>query len=124
MRSLKALGRQCADLGSSAATTAIEAWAEAQPVGPAERAIAVLAGRLTLAPNRMTASHLTQARAAGLDERAAYDVVTVTACFAFMNRLADGTGVTLLPERHDLATELFGASALAHHLRWGAGIER
>ena len=123
MRSLKALGRRCVDLAQPDAVAALEAWAASQPVGPAERAIALLAGRLTLAPNGMTAQVLAQAQAAGLDERAAYDVVMVTACFAFMNRLADGTGVTLLPERHVLATELFGASELAQHLRWGAGVE-
>gem|GEM_PF-5600564 len=36
-----------------------------------------------------------------------------------MNRLADGTGVTLLPARHPLAIELFGEGALARHLAWG-----
>jgi len=57
----------------------------------------------------------------GLDERAVYDVVMVVACFAFMNRLADGTGVTVQADRYDLARDLLGEAALAGHLRWSRG---
>jgi alkylhydroperoxidase family enzyme len=76
--------------------------------------------RLTLAPATMRAEHLVPLRTHGLSDREVHDTVQVVACFAFMNRLADGTGVTLMmAERHALATELFGREILEQHLAWG-----
>ena len=99
----------------------IDGWTITQPLTPLDRGIVGLAGRLTLLPNQMAARQLEVLEGLGMDQRAVYDVVLISACFAFMNRLADGTGVTLLPDRYALAVELFGQEALARHLRWGAG---
>lgn len=76
--------------------------------------------KLTRSPGSVTAADHVPLRAVGLDDRAIHDVVQVVACFSFMNRLADGTGVTLLPARHALAVDLFGKAALSEHLAWGA----
>ena len=84
-----------------------------------ERAIVAFVLRLTWTPGLCTSADHIPLRAVGLDDRAIHDVVQVVACFSFMNRLADGTGVTLLPARYDLATTLFGADALEEHLAWG-----
>ena len=101
----------------------IDGWTVAQPLAPIDRGIVGLAGRLPLHPNQMAAGQLEVLEDLGMDQRAVYDVVLISACFAFMNRLADGTGVTILPDRHALAVELFGQEALERHLRWGAGQE-
>jgi len=74
---------------------------------------------LTLQPGRVKQAGLIPLRAAGLDDRAIHDLVQVACCFAYMNRLADGTGVLLLEHQYELARELFGEAALATHLRWG-----
>jgi hypothetical protein len=66
----------------------------------------------------MTQDDVAQLRAAGLDDRQVHDVVMIAACFAFMNRLADGTGVALHEERHPIAVDFFGHDALTSHLNW------
>ena len=60
----------------------------------------------------MTKNSICDALAHGLDERAIHDVVLITALFAFMNRLADGTGVTIQDNRRAFAIELFGHDAV------------
>jgi uncharacterized peroxidase-related enzyme len=52
-------------------------------------------GKLTLTPSRITPSDAEAVFAAGWDERALYDAVSVCALFNLMNRLADGLGVTV-----------------------------
>jgi hypothetical protein len=76
--------------------------------------------RLTLAPNSCRTEHLEPLRAVGFDEQGILDIVNVAACFAYMNRLVDGLGVTLHPDHEALAIELFGPEALAAHREWGA----
>lgn len=49
--------------------------------------------KLTLTPARMTPSDAEEVFAAGWDERALHDAVSVCALFNFMNRLVDGLGV-------------------------------
>lgn len=51
--------------------------------------------RVTTAPASVTEAHLEPLRDAGLDDRAIHDVCTITAYFAFVNRMADGLGVEL-----------------------------
>jgi uncharacterized peroxidase-related enzyme len=116
-----ALGARCRVLQRTEAVKAIEEWSGTLTVAPPERAIAAFAGALTLDPNAMTAARVHALRAVGLGDRAVYDVVMVVACFAFMNRVADGTGVTVQADRYDLARELLGEVALADHLRWSRG---
>lgn len=40
-------------------------------------------------------------REAGFDDRAIHDIVLVAAYYAFVNRVADGLGVTLEPGREE-----------------------
>ena len=68
----------------------------------------------------MTAAHLEPLRAVGLTDDQIHDVVHVVSCFSYMNRLADGLGVSLLAEREALAVTLFGQQALQAHRAWGA----
>ena len=59
-------------------------------------------------------------RAHGFDDRAIHDICTITAYFAFVNRVADGLGVEL--EGHDapwilkLPIALTSSLRLIHHL--------
>lgn len=49
--------------------------------------------KLTLTPSRMAPSDAEEVFAAGWDERALHDAVSVCALFNFMNRLVEGLGV-------------------------------
>ena len=64
----------------------------------ADEAIMNFTARLTLLSGEVTVDDVNALRAVGFDDRAVHDIVMVVACFAFMNRLADGTGVTVPPE--------------------------
>ncbi len=87
-----------------------------------EAEIVTHVARTTLAPGTLRARHLAPLRAAGLDDRAIHDVVHVAACFAYMNRVADGLGVTVAgDERRAWAVRLYGDAALAAHDAWAAG---
>ena len=77
--------------------------------------------RLTAWPSSMTKSEVQHLEEAGLDTLAIHDIIQVVACFSFMNRLADGTGVTLRADRTDLAIELFGDEAWQRHQAWSSG---
>ena len=79
--------------------------------------------KLTCAPGMMTSNTMQPMLNAGMTEKEAYDVVMVNAMFAFMNRLADGTGVTLTEARTSLAEELLGKRVVEQHLAWGARTE-
>jgi alkylhydroperoxidase family enzyme len=120
VRSLYARAREVDDAPRSEAIASFQAIIDecADLPGP-ERSIARFAVAHALTPGRTTEGDLLPLRAAGLGDRAIHDVVQVVCCFAYMNRLADGLGVTLLPHQYDLARELFGAEALEAHLRWG-----
>ena len=51
--------------------------------------------KLTRTPQQMQREDLTPLRTAGLDDRAILDLAMVIAYYAYVNRLADGLGVTL-----------------------------
>jgi alkylhydroperoxidase family enzyme len=51
-------------------------------------------GKLTLTPSRMTHADAAPIFAAGWEEQALHDAVSVCALFNLMNRLVDGLGVT------------------------------
>lgn len=53
--------------------------------------------RLTRAPGTVEAGDVAALRGAGFDDREIHDIVTVAAYYAFVNRVADGLGVTLEP---------------------------
>lgn len=69
-------------------------WREAE-LDERLRVILTFAEKLTLHPRRMRRHDLQPLRAAGLDDRGILEVVEVTAYFNFVNRLADGLGVSL-----------------------------
>ena len=51
--------------------------------------------KLTRSPANMTEADVSSLRAQGFDDRAIHDICTITAYFAFVNRVADGLGVEL-----------------------------
>ena len=50
-----------------------------------------------------------------------HDIAQIVACFSFMNRIADGTGVTVKLAQSKAAVELLGEDAWARHLAWAEG---
>lgn len=62
---------------------------------PRLQAILGYAEKLTLEPGAVREQDLAALRAQGLDDRGLLEVVQVTAYFNFVNRLADGLGVSL-----------------------------
>jgi uncharacterized peroxidase-related enzyme len=58
------------------------------------------ARKLTLEPAAMLETDLEPLRALGLDDRAIIDANQVVAYFNHVNRIAEGLGVELEPERH------------------------
>jgi alkylhydroperoxidase family enzyme len=93
------------------------------PIPPDERAMLGFVVRLATFPSSMRRLEVDNLTAAGFGPRAIHDITQVTACFSFMNRLADGTGVTVRADREPLAIELFGQSAWEKHEAWSQGAE-
>ncbi|MCB1056445.1 MAG: peroxidase [Acidobacteria bacterium] len=62
---------------------------------PADRAMLDYAVKLTLTPGRMERADADALRAQGFDDRAIHDICSITAYYAFVNRIADGLGVEL-----------------------------
>jgi len=62
---------------------------------PAERAMLDYAAKLTLAPSTITEADIEQLRGVGVEDRAILDLAMIVAYFAYVNRIADGLGVTL-----------------------------
>ena len=87
----------------------------------ADRAMLRYVVALAIDPGKMRAEEVELLRAAGFSDREIHDIVMVVSCFSFMNRLADGTGVTTLEPRYELARELLGDEALEQHLAWSRG---
>ena len=120
VRALHALGEQLADVAPRGVPAALDDAVPGLPASDADRGLLRFVLQLALAPRTMDQSCVTALEAVGYDARGVHDVVHVVACFSYMNRLADGVGVTLLEGRRALATELFGADAVAAHERWGS----
>ena len=53
------------------------------------------AAKLTLTPAQMTEADLEELRAVGFDDRAILDIAQIVSYFAYVNRMADGLGVSL-----------------------------
>ena len=53
------------------------------------------AEKLTNHPSEIVAADVDGLRRAGFEDRAIHDICTITAYFAFVNRIADGLGVKL-----------------------------
>jgi uncharacterized peroxidase-related enzyme len=65
------------------------------PLTPRERAICEYAAKLTLTPGEMEPADLDPMRAEGLSDRDILDVNLITSYFAYVNRVADGLGISL-----------------------------
>jgi len=76
--------------------------------------------QLTIHPAAMTRENIATLRSVDFNDREIHDIAMVVACFSFMNRLADGTGVTCLEKRKQFAITLLGEDAWNKHLTWGA----
>ena len=61
----------------------------------ADRQMLEYAAKLTRAPWDMTEDDLRPLRACGFSDRAILDIAQVTAYYAYVNRIADGLGVSL-----------------------------
>lgn len=66
---------------------------------PQNRAMLDYVVKVTRAPGRVTVDDIDGLRHAGFDDRAIHDICTITAYYAFVNRIADGLGVELEPGR-------------------------
>jgi len=71
-------------------------WTRA-PLDDADRAMLGFCERLTRTPGEMEPADVDALREAGFDDRSIHDIVAVAAYYAFVNRIADGLGVTLEP---------------------------
>lgn len=70
-------------------------------LSPRSRAILGYAEKLTLTPSAMVADDLTPMRDAGLTDEGILHACEVTSYFNYINRMADGLGVTLEPDWSD-----------------------
>ena len=80
---------------------ALTRYPEAARVDDADKAMLAYAVKLTRAPGNVTEEDVTALRDTDFDDRAIHDICTVTAYFAFVNRIADGLGVELESGRED-----------------------
>lgn len=79
---------------SDGVLSALLADVDTAPVVEHMKPMLQYAGKLTLSPNRVTPSDAEAVFAAGWDEQALHDAVSVCALFNFMNRLVEGLGLT------------------------------
>jgi len=83
----------------------VAASAEGPLVNAKLRAALSFARKLTEGPRRMAQADADALYAAGWDERALYDIVSVTALYNLYNRLVEGLGVEAGPEYYRAAAE-------------------
>ena len=62
---------------------------------PADRSMLDYAVKLTETPNEVASADVDRLRDVGFDDRGIHDICSITAYFAFVNRIADGLGVEL-----------------------------
>jgi uncharacterized peroxidase-related enzyme len=67
----------------------------AAALGSADRAMLAYTEKLTLRPWEMVEGDIAHLRSAGFSDAAILDINQVTAYYAYVNRLADGLGVSL-----------------------------
>ncbi|WP_027943934.1 carboxymuconolactone decarboxylase family protein [Amycolatopsis taiwanensis] len=84
--------------------TALLADVDTAPVDERLKPLLAYVGKLTGTPSRMTDADADAVFAAGWNERALHDAVSVCALFNFMNRLVEGLGITA-------SSDYFAASA-------------
>ena len=64
-----------------------------------DRTMLDFTAKLTRTPQRMAATDIETLRSHGFDDLAIPDIVVVASYYAFVNRVADGLGVELEPDR-------------------------
>ncbi len=62
---------------------------------PADRSMLDYAVKLTQSPSTVTSGDVDRLRDLGFDDRGIHDICSITAYFAFVNRIAEGLGVEL-----------------------------
>ena len=90
------------EAGEALLAALAEEYTEAA-LAPADRAMLDYAVKLTRVPGQMGAADVAALREHGFDDRAIHDICAITAYYAFVNRIADGLGVELEPERDGVA---------------------
>jgi uncharacterized peroxidase-related enzyme len=65
------------------------------PLNAADRAMLDYAAKLTLTPTAVTEADVQHLREVGFNDRAILDIVQIIAYYAYVNRIADGLGVSL-----------------------------
>jgi uncharacterized peroxidase-related enzyme len=85
--------------GGEAFVAAFESDWRAAPIDDRQRAMLGYAEKLTQRPGEMVEGDVDALRATGLSDRAILEANLVVAYFAYVNRIADGLGVRLEPDR-------------------------
>jgi uncharacterized peroxidase-related enzyme len=67
----------------------------AAALGDADRALLDYAAKLTLTPTACSETDIQHLREVGFSDRAILDLVQITAYYSYVNRIADGLGVSL-----------------------------
>lgn len=78
---------------------AVESGALDEIPASADRELLRYAHRLTTTPGEVERRDVERLRAEGFDDRAIHDACAIVAYYAFVNRIADGLGVELEPDR-------------------------
>jgi uncharacterized peroxidase-related enzyme len=91
------------------------------PVDERMKPVLAYVGKLTRTPSRMTPADAEAVYAAGWDERALHDAVSVCALFNFMNRLVDGLGIQAGERYFQEAAERLASQGYAGLLRSPGG---
>lgn len=76
-------------------TTQIETDYTQAELSPADRQMLDYCAKLTLTPWDMVEADVIALRNCGFDDRAILDIAQVVAYYAYVNRIADGLGVSL-----------------------------
>ena len=85
-------------MGDDALADAVDRDWTAAGLGPRRTAMLTYASKLTLTPGAMARSDVEALRAAGFSDADVLAIAEVVGYFAYVNRIADGLGVTLEPE--------------------------
>lgn len=85
---------------------------------PSDQALVRMSLQLAARPGTASREGVASLRAQGFSDELIHDAVHVVACFGYMNRLADGLGVSIEPHKQVLAEELYGQARTAEHLAW------
>ena len=96
------------------AVEALLADVDSAPIEEVMRPVLRLVRTLTLTPAKVRDTEIAAVDAAGWDEQAVHDTVSVCALFNFMNRLVEGLGIVATPDYFQTSSRrLAGATGYA-----------